>query len=49
MLLDVASYEAMVDELALLRDVRQADEQVAMGKIRSHAVVSRTLRARLAR
>lgn len=48
-LLDVASYEAMVDELALLRDVRLADEQITARKLRSHAAVARTLRARLAR
>lgn len=48
-LLDVASYEAMVDELALLRDVRQADEQLTAGKLGSHDAVTRTLRARLAR
>lgn len=48
-LLDVESYEAMVDELALLRDVRLAEVQVAAGKIRSHAVVAKRLRARLRR
>ena len=48
-LLDVESYEAMVDELALLRDVRLAEEQVAVGKTRSHAAVAKRLRARLRR
>jgi len=48
-LLDVASYEAMVDELALLRDIRTAEEQVASGHTRSHASVAKTLRARLRR
>lgn len=48
-LLDVESYEDMVDELALLRDVRLAEEQVAAGKTRSHAAVAKTLRARLRR
>ena len=48
-LLDVESYEAMVDELALFRDVRLAEEQVAAGKTRSHAAVAKTLRARLGR
>jgi prevent-host-death family protein len=48
-LLDVDSYEAMVDELALLRDVRLAEEQVVAGKTRSHAVVVKALRARLRR
>lgn len=48
-LLDVDSYEAMIDELALLRDVRLAETQVAAGKTRSHAAVAKALRARLAR
>jgi antitoxin YefM len=46
-LLDVESYEAMLDELALLRDVRIAEQQVATGKTRSHLAVARNLRARL--
>ena len=46
-LLDVASYEAMVDELALLRDVRVAEDQVAARQTRNHAAVAKTLRARL--
>ena len=48
-LLDVASYELMLDELALLRDVRLAEEQVATGKSRSHAAVAKKLRQRLKR
>ena len=48
-LLDVESYEAMVDELELLRDVRLAEEQAAAGKTRSHAAVAKALRARLRR
>ena len=48
-LLDVESYEVMLDELALLRDVRTAEKQVAAGKGSSHSVVERKLRARLAR
>lgn len=48
-LLDVASYEAMVDELALLRDIRTAEEQVAAGDTRTHASVAKTLRARMRR
>jgi len=48
-LLDVEYYEAMMDELALLRDVREAEEQVAAGKSLSHESVARRLRARLAR
>jgi len=48
-LLDVESYESMIDELALLRDVRTAEEQVAAGKGSTHAAVTKKLRARLAR
>jgi len=48
-LLDVESYEGMLDELALLRDVRQAEQQVAAGKTVTHAAVSKRLRARLGR
>jgi hypothetical protein len=45
--MDVESYEAMVEELALFRDVRLAEEQIAAGKTRSHAAVAKTLRERL--
>lgn len=48
-LLDVESYESMMDELALLRGVRQAERQIAAGKGQSHATVAKRLRARLAR
>ena len=48
-LLDVESYESLMDELAVLRDVREAEAQVAAGKGLSHAAVARKLRARLAR
>jgi hypothetical protein len=48
-LLDVESYEGMLDELALLRDVRQAEQQVATGKTVTHAAVAKRLRARLGR
>lgn len=48
-LLDVASYEAMMDELALLRDVRVAEAQLAAGRGATHAAVAKRLRARLAR
>lgn len=48
-LLDVEAYETMLDELELLRDVRQAEDEVAAGRTRSHAAVSRKLRARLSR
>jgi prevent-host-death family protein len=46
-LLDVQAYEAMVDELELLRDVRTAEAQVAAGKGRGHTAVAKSLRARL--
>ena len=48
-LLDVESYESMLDELALLRDVRVAEEQVAAGRTANHPAVAKKLRARLAR
>lgn len=48
-LLDVISYESMMDELALLRDVRMAEEQIVAGKTRSHTAVAKTLRRRLGR
>jgi prevent-host-death family protein len=46
-LLDVSSYESMVEELALLRDVRMAEDQVAAGRTLTHAAVAKRLRARL--
>lgn len=42
-LLDVASYEGMLDELALLRDVRHAEQQVAAGTTVTHAAVAKKL------
>lgn len=48
-LLNVASYESMLDELALLRDIRVAEEQLEAGKSATHRAVARKLRARLAR
>ena len=48
-LLDVESYEALLDELALLRDVRVAEKQLAAGKGVAHAAVAKRLRARRAR
>lgn len=48
-LLDVDAYESLMDELALLRDVRVAEEQVAAGKRLSHAAVAKKLRSRLAK
>jgi prevent-host-death family protein len=48
-LLDIVAYEAMLDELELLRDVQVAERQVAADKSRSHASVAKALRSRLAR
>lgn len=48
-LLDVDAYESMMDELALLRDVRMAEAQVAAGKGLSHAAVAKKLRSHLAK
>ena len=46
-LLDVEAYEAMVEELELLRDVRLSEVQIAAGKISSHKSVMSRLRKRL--
>ena len=48
-LLDVDAYESLMDELALLRDVRIAEDQIAAGKGVTHAAVAKKLRARLGR
>lgn len=48
-LLDVDAYEALMDELALLRDVRIAEDQIAAGKGVTHAAVAKKLRVRLGR
>ena len=46
-LLDVAVYESLLDEVALLRDVRAGEEQVAVGEGAAHGTVAKRLRARL--
>lgn len=46
-LLDVEAYEAMIEELELLRDVRTAEAEIAAGKGSSHAAVAKALRGRL--
>lgn len=46
-LLDVEAYEDLLDQLALLRDVQEAEEQVAAGRGVAHGTVARRLRARL--
>lgn len=48
-LLDVESYEAMTDELALLRDVREAESQIEAGKGAAHSAVAKRLKAHLPR
>jgi len=48
-LMDVDSYESMMDELALLRDVRESESQIAAGKVVNHDTVAKRLRARLHR
>lgn len=48
-LMDVGSYEALMDEIALLRDVRLAEEQIEARAGIAHAAVARKLRSRLAR
>ncbi len=46
-LMDVAAYEALLDELAVLRDIRTAESQIQAGDGRTHAAVARELKARL--
>ena len=46
-LLDVDAYEDLLDQLALLRDVQEAEEQVAAGRGAAHGTVATRLRAQL--
>ena len=46
-LLDVESYEALTDELALLRDIRASDREIAAGQVSSHGAVMMRLRKRV--
>jgi antitoxin YefM len=48
-LIDVEAYEALLEEVELLRDVRSAEEEVAAGRASTHATVAKRLRARAAR
>ncbi|MDZ4259590.1 MAG: type II toxin-antitoxin system Phd/YefM family antitoxin [Gemmatimonadales bacterium] len=48
-LLDVGVYEDLLDEVALLRDVRTAEGQIEAGQVATHGVVARRLKARLLR
>jgi len=45
--MDVSVYEAMLDEIALLREVRIAEEQIARGEGIPHDEVVAELRASL--
>jgi prevent-host-death family protein len=45
-LLDVGVYEDLLDELALLREVRTAEAQIAAGDVIPHEAVERTLKER---
>ena len=48
-LLDVGQYEALVEEVELLRDIRQAKAELASGQGLPHEEVVKELRARLKR
>ena len=47
--LDVDHYEALVDEIEVIRDIRQAKEELARGEGIPHDEVVAELRARLSR
>lgn len=46
-LLDPATYEALVEELELLRDVQEAERQVATGQVTAHGSAQKQLLRRL--
>ena len=46
-LMDVGTYEDLIDELALLRDIQTAEAQIDAGQVAPHGVVARRLKARL--
>lgn len=46
-LLDVADYEALLDELELIRDVRDAERQIDAGEAVGHEAARRRLVKRL--
>jgi antitoxin YefM len=48
-LLEVGQYEALVEEVELVRDIRQARAELASGQGLSHEEVVKELRARLSR
>jgi len=43
-LLDVEVYEGLLDEIALLRDLRVSEDQIAAGQVVSHDEVVRRMR-----
>jgi antitoxin YefM len=43
-LLDVEVYEGLLDEIALLRDLRVSEDQIATGQVVSHDEVARRMR-----
>ncbi|MBE0417790.1 MAG: type II toxin-antitoxin system Phd/YefM family antitoxin [Coriobacteriia bacterium] len=45
--MDVSVYESMLDEIAILRDIRIAEEQIARGEGIPHDEVVARLRAKL--
>jgi len=45
--MDVGVYEGMLDEIAILRDIRIAEEQIARGEGIPHEAAVARLRARL--
>jgi hypothetical protein len=45
--MDVSVYEGMLDEIAILRDIRIAEEQIARGEGIPHEEVVARLRERL--
>jgi antitoxin YefM len=48
-LLDVEAYEALIDQIGLLKDIAIAEGQIAAGKGIPHAKVMKQLRAILAK
>jgi PHD/YefM family antitoxin component YafN of YafNO toxin-antitoxin module len=44
---DVGIHEALVDEVALMRDIRTAEAQIDAGQVAPHSAVARRLKVRL--
>lgn len=49
MLLDVGQYEALIEEVEVVRDIQKAKAELAVGQGLSHEEVVRELHARLSR